>query len=129
MSSSRQPTWTFDDLLDAVPTPNSSARTETADTGVHITVPTRRRWWMKPLSLIMPFRREPKRTLALDSLGREVWEMADGQTPTEMLIDRFAAAHGLSFHEARLSVTQFLRTLTYHGAIVVVAPTKDGETG
>jgi len=129
MSSSPAPNWTFDDLLDAVPTPNSSARTEPAKTGVHITVPTRRRWWMKPLSLIMPFQREPKHTLALDSLGREVWEMTDGRTRTETLIERFAAAHGMSFHEARLSVTQFLRTLTYHGAVVVVAPTKDGETG
>ncbi len=115
-------TWTFDDLLDAVPTPNAAARSKSVENGVHVIVPTRRRWWMKPLSLIMPFKREPSRTLALDALGREVWEHSDGRTRAETIIERFAAAHGLSFHEARLAVSQFFRLLTYHGAIVVVAP-------
>ncbi len=127
MSQSKPTTWTFDDLLDAVPTPNASAQTQPAKTGVHIKVPARRRWWMKPLSLVMPLSREPSRTLALDGLGEEVWALSDGRTRTETIIERFAAAHGLSFHEARLAVTQFLRMLTQHGAIVVVTQPKDGQ--
>lgn len=115
-----QPEWTFDDLLDSRPTPNESVRAgESSVHGLVLRVPLRKRWYMRPpVSWVLPVR--DHRSLALDAIGREVWEMCDGRTTTEAIIERFSLRHYVSFHEARLSVTQYMQVLTRHGLIAMV---------
>jgi hypothetical protein len=72
----------------------------------------------------MPISHE--RAISLDRLGSEVWQACDGRRTVEEIVDLFAAAHDLTFHEARLSVTEFLRLLVLRGLVVVAGPPKTG---
>jgi len=107
-------------ILHAVLVRNEALRIETpGERNLLVYVPLRQRWFMRPpFSWLLRFSKE--RAVALDALGREVWEACDGKMTTERIIERFAARHRLSFHEARLSVMEFLRQLTRRGMIVVV---------
>jgi hypothetical protein len=70
-----------------------------------------------PLTWLLPLSRE--RVVALDAVGREVWQACDGQRTVEEIVEEFAARHRLSFHAARLSVLQFLQQLTRRGIVVM----------
>jgi hypothetical protein len=108
------------DLLDAVPVRNRAVECEReADSELVLRVPLRRRWYMDPpVGWLFPFSRY--RRVALDRLGKEVWQGCDGERTTESIVEGFAARHHLSFHEARLSVMQFLKDLTQRGLVVMV---------
>ena len=114
------------ELLDAVPVPNQAVVCEyESESEAVLTVPVRKRWYMKPpLGYLLPF--GGVRRIGLDRMGREVWKQCDGTTTTEVIVERFAAAHGVRFHEARISILQFLRMLTQRGVIVMAGRTKDG---
>ena len=109
-------------LLKAVPYRNERARVEWNEDGTAlVTVPTRRpRWLVPPLSWILPFR--DQRRIQLDGLGSDVLNMCDGRTPVERIIARLAEANKLTFREAQVPVTQFLKTLTQRGIVAIVAP-------
>jgi hypothetical protein len=112
------------EMLDALPMPNHAVRVEDKGDGALVLhVPIRQRWYNgPPLSWILPFRKE--RSIALDQLGREVWIACDGKRNVEAIVEAFARDHGVSFHEARLGVTEFLRSLTRRGLIIIVGRTK-----
>jgi hypothetical protein len=117
------------ELLDAVPVQNEAVRTEPqAGGGLVLRVPIKRRWYARPpISWILPFSRD--RAVGLDRLGREVWEACDGDRTVEEIVETFSAAHELRFHEARISVMQFLRGLTRRGLVVLVGPSSgEAET-
>ena len=98
------------DLLALVPGRNRAIRVEQRDEGVIIWLKIQRRWWMgPPLGWILPFRSE--KGVALDALGREVFDACDGQRCVESIIEQFAERHRLRFHEAKQSVVTFLRWL------------------
>ena len=83
-----------------------------------IAVPTRRPGWLvPPISWVV--RPPGARTLVLDALGVEIWTLCDGSRTVEAVIDAFAAANGLTFHEARVSVTAYLKSLLRQGALAV----------
>jgi hypothetical protein len=129
MSTTRKkPQLSMNDFLDAVPVPNNSAETvREADDELVLAVPLRKRWYMKaPFSLIFPF--STKKRIGLDLLGKEVWKNCDGVRTAERIIEEFAGAHRLSFHEARLSVMLFLKELTQRGFIVMVGKEHQGAT-
>jgi hypothetical protein len=112
-------------LLLTVPAANGAVRAEPSGDGLLLWVPVRRRWWMgPPLGWLLPFRAE--RGIALDAIGREVWGACDGQRTTEQIIEAFAARHRLRFHEARLSVLTFLKSLVERNLIVLVATEEGG---
>jgi len=124
------------DLLDAVPLRSQTVRGEKRpDGGWLLRIPLRRRWYTRPpLAWLLPISRE--RAIRLDRLGSEVWQACDGRRTVEEIVDLFAAAHDLTFHEARLSVMEFLRRLTLRGLVVVAGRPKaglprprSGETG
>jgi hypothetical protein len=107
----------FDDLLDAIPVRNEATIETRAGKSIRLTVPFRRRWFMgAPFRWLLPLGRG--KTVELDPLGREIWDMIDGRTTAETIFDRFGQNHHLSFHEARLSVTHFFQALANAGAIV-----------
>jgi hypothetical protein len=111
---------TYTDLRDSVPVPNRAVRAgrEQQDGGQVLRIPLKRRWFMRPpLTWLLPLSRE--RVVALDAIGREVWQACDGQRTVEEIVEEFAARHRLSFHAARLSVLQFLQQLTRRGIVVM----------
>lgn len=115
----------IDTLLSAVPVRNESIRFEKhGDDQLLVYVPIKKRWYMgPPLSWIMPLSRD--RVIALDKIGREIWELCDGQHRIEQIVEKFAEHHHLRFHQARLSIMEFLRQLTRRGLIVVVGHQED----
>ena len=127
MTETRERKLTAVEMLDAVPMRNVNVREEDRGGGEwRLFVPLKRRWFTgPPFSWLMPLSRE--RVVALDSLGWEVWRACDGQTRTEQIVEAFAQSHGLTFHEARTSVMQFLRMLTARGLIVMVGNDPEGD--
>ena len=116
------------DLLAAVPVPNHEVRSdEPNDEELRLRVPLRQRWFMRwPFSWVFPFSRE--KVVQLDVLGREVWSACDGEQSMEQIIEDFADRHGVSFHEARLSVSQFMHELMQRGFLVLVgSPKQEAE--
>lgn len=86
-----------------------------------LAVPTRRPGWLvPPLSWVV--RPPATRRVVLDALGAEVWDLCDGKRTVENVIDAFAAGNGLTFHEARVSVTAYLKALVQQGALAVARP-------
>lgn len=115
--------WSYSDLLDSVPVINPDAKYEgLSDGGVYITYRVR----------VSAFRRAPFKWVAkdrpiryqrqLDRIGREIWDMFDGRTKMERIIERFAENHRLSFHESRLAIMTFLKSLVQIGAVQMTRP-------
>ncbi len=61
----------------------------------------------------------PTRTLQLDELGSQVWQMLDGTRTTAELIEQFAETHQVSIQETEQSITLFLRELGKRGLIAL----------
>lgn len=113
-------------LLDGVPVPNGAVRTEIQERGLLLWVPIEKRWWMgPPLGYFLPFRNE--KGIALDALGREIFCACDGIRTTEEIIEGFAKHHRLKFHDARLSVLSFLKSLVERKLVVLVAGKGQGR--
>lgn len=110
------------EVLDLVPLQNTSVRAEARGNAVVLWVPLNKRWWMRgPLSWLLPFRRE--KGVELDALGREVWNVCDGERTLEQIVEEFAQRHKLGFHEARLSVQSFVALLLERNLIVLTQTT------
>lgn len=117
-------------LLDAVPARNAAVRVEERGSALVLWVPIKRRWWTGLIGSLLPLRDE--RGIELDDLGQQVWKLCDGERSLEAVIEAFAEAHQLRFHEARISVMTFVRSLCKRNlmAIVVDQPaTTDREEG
>lgn len=118
---------TYTQMLDAVPTRNVRVMTERHGEELLLKAPVKPRWFLtNPVSrAILPQKKYYK--VALDAVGREVWDACDGRNTVEQIAERFAQRHRLRFHEARMSVSHFLRSLTERGCIVIVVPEDDGR--
>jgi hypothetical protein len=114
-------------MLTATPYPNEAMKIHRTGGGCVAAVPLKRpNWLVPPLSWVLPYSRE--RRVQLDKLGSEVLEACDGRSTVETLIEKFAANHKLSFREAQLAVTQFLRQLTQRGLIAIIGTQEDNQT-
>ena len=105
-------------LLAAVPVGNEAVRREDRGESVVLFLPLKKKWWMPIVSRFLPIRTE--QGFQLDGLGLEVWQACDGQHTTEQIVENFAQRHRLTFHEARLTVLQFLRMLVQRNLVVMV---------
>ena len=112
-------------MLEATPLRNAAAAVEADGAeGLRVTVPTARpRWLVPPLSWLMPVRRT--RRVRLDRIGARVWALCDGARTVEAVVEAFAAAYNLTFHEARVAVTGYLRQLVQRGALAIEMPAED----
>jgi hypothetical protein len=105
-------------MLQAKPLQNKAAQVDWGFENVTVTVPRTKETHLKPpFSWIVPVSRE--RSTKLDKLGRQVWEQCNGRFTTEQIIDNFARTHALTFHEARVSVTGYLKGLIQRGILAV----------
>ena len=105
-------------LLDGIPVANQSVRVEEQTKGLLLWVPVRQRGWMKPLAYFMPIRNE--KGVALDALGQEVFRACDGVRTTETIVEEFAARHQIRFHDARIAVLSFLKSLIERNLVALV---------
>ena len=110
-------------MLTSTPLRNEAAQTEGEEGDrLVVRVPRDRPWWLRiPLvAWIVAVGKE--RRLTLDRLGSEIWNLCDGQRTVEEAIDVFAERHALTFHEARVAVTGYLKALVQRGALAVELP-------
>ena len=116
-----------DSLLQAVPFANQAMEiTRRPDGSTLVSVPIPRPWYLvPPLSWILPFSHQ--RRVEFDRLGSYVLEMCDGKRTVEAMIEKFADDHKLSFREAQLSVSDFLKKLLQRGIIAIVGSEKDAD--
>jgi len=116
-------------MLEARPERNAAARAAAdGEAEVTIAIQTRppRYLSVPPLSWIVPVRKERKVTL--DKLGTEIWRLCDGSMTIEGVVDSFSRSHGLTFHEARVAVTGYVKGLIRHG-VVAIELNEDAWTG
>ncbi len=94
--------------------------------GIRIKVPTKPpRGLFPPLSWLA--RTKPFKILELDALGHQVWRSCGPGKTVEQIIDDFAGTYRLTFHESRVAVTGFIKTLVQRGALVVVMRPPEGS--
>ena len=107
-------------MLRAKPVRNKAAAARRhSEIELRITIPRRRpAFLVAPLSWIV--RPRLSRTIVLDMIGIEIWEQCDGQRNVEEVVDAVARTHRLSFHEARVAVTNYIRLLVERGALAMV---------
>ena len=108
------------EFLAAVPIANQALTIEPrSDGGALISIELKRPWYLvPPISWLLPFGRF--RRVQLDPVGMGVLNLCDGNSPVEKVIEIFAATHKLTFREAQLPVTQYLRLLTQRGILAIV---------
>ena len=113
-------------MLQAVPHRNQAARlvSEEGDGSVTLAVPTKRPAFLfPPISWVIRPRKE--RLTVLDPIGASVWRACDGRQTIEEIVENFAARHRLSFHESRVSVTHYVKSLLQRGVLAVSIGTSD----
>ena len=110
----------WDGMLKAVLIPNQAVKIvkEEADGSLTLAVPTRKPSFFR--GLINWLVRVPQERLTvLDPLGAGIWKACDGKRSVEAIVVRFATFHHLSFHESRVSVTGYVKTLLQRGVLAV----------
>ena len=114
-------------LLKAVPHRNVAMElTHRRDGSTLAALPLRRpKYLVPPISWILPY--SSHRRVNLDRLGAGVLDLCDGRRSVESIIEKFAADHKLSFREAQLSVTQFLKQLSQRGLVAIVGQDEDAK--
>ena len=109
-SLKRQPKISREAMFNSKPTRNSQLEWKTnKDDEVTITLKRADTTKVKILSKI--FWVPEKRTLVLDEIGSQVWEMCDGRTTVGAMIKRLCETHKLNAKEAEISLLSYLRTL------------------
>ena len=108
------------EMLEAVPIRNSAVTVSAGrnQDELNVKVPNKRpRYQVPPICWVVPYR--PYRTFVLDTLGSRLWMLCDGKRSVEKIVDEVARQLNLSFHESRVAVTEYIRTLIRGGALAI----------
>ncbi|NLX05284.1 MAG: PqqD family protein [Phycisphaerae bacterium] len=118
--TAQEPDQSWQKMLLARPVRNAAAKVSACSDGcLRIAIPNLRPWYLfPPISWMV--RPAASKSLVLEGLGAEVWDLCDGRRTVEEVTDCFAARHSLSFHESRVSITGYLRLLVQRGALAMV---------
>jgi hypothetical protein len=106
--------------LDCTPVKNIHVKATRLDTGeVLLTYPAAMRPWLAGLIRRFggPSDRSLTKKLQLDELGTQVWDLIDGRSTVQKVIQCFAEDYQLHLKEAEVSVSRFLRELGRRGII------------
>jgi hypothetical protein len=87
----------------------------TDEGGLRVSGKRREAWWIRLVSLVLPIPRE--RVFELDEVGRELWELCDGEHTLEEMIETFVDRHKLTRAEAEWSLRTYLRDLGKRGMV------------
>ena len=122
----RRPRLTPEQVLTSRPlrNPNLSAE-ELGDGGLRILAQRRDDWWIRLLGALFPIPRQ--RRIELDSVGRQVWELCDGEHTLRQMIDAFQKRHKLTRTEAEWSLRNYLRDLGKRGLVGFAVEKQDEE--
>jgi len=112
----RRPRLTPEEVLRSRPVRNDSLSTEELeDGGLRVHTQRREDWWVKLLGIVFPIPRE--RRLELDVVGRQVWELCDGEHTLREMISIFQERHKLTRAEAEWSLRNYLKDLGRRGLV------------
>jgi len=96
---------------------------ELEDGGLRVVAQRRNDWWIRAISLIFPV--PGQRRIELDSVGKEVWEMCDGEHTLRDMIEKFEKRHKLTHAEAEWSLRNYLRDLGKRGLVGFVVEKRE----
>jgi hypothetical protein len=114
----RRPRFTPEEVLLSRPIRHDGLQTEpTEEGGLRIIIERRREWWVRALSVLLPIPK--RRPIELDPLGKEVWELCDGEHTLRQMIRAFEERHKLSRAEAEWSLRTYLRDLAKRGLVAI----------
>ena len=117
------PRFTPEEVLLSRPVRNAAMSTEpTEEGGLRIIIERRPEWWVKVLSAFLPIPK--RRPVDLDPLGKEVWELCDGEHTLREMVKAFQERHMLSRAEAEWSLRTYLRDLAKRNLVAIAVPRK-----
>ncbi len=122
----RPPRLTPEQVLGSRPIGNPDLATEDLeDGGIRILTQRSRSWPIRLLSLVVTIPRD--RSIELDSVGRQVWELCDGEHTLREMIDLFQKRHKLTRTEAEWSLRNYLKDLGKRGLVGFAVEKRDDE--
>jgi hypothetical protein len=83
--------------------------------GLRVIAPRREAWWVRLLNVVVPIPRE--RIFELDEVGKELWDLCDGEHTLEAMIRSIMDRHRLTRAEADWSLRTYLRDLGKRGLV------------
>ena len=106
----KAPRLTREAMLNSRPARNELIKWEKTDSGeARITVVRQDTWKIRLLSRIFYVPKE--RTITLDEVGTEVWQMCNGRTSVAQMIESLRRTYKLDRKEAEVSLLSYLKTL------------------
>ncbi len=125
----RRPRLTPEQVLSSRPVQNANLETEEMEGGgLRVITHRREDWWVRLLAILFPVPRE--RRVELDSAGKQVWELCDGEHTLKDMIEVFQKRHKLTRMEAEWSLRNYLRDLGKRrlvGFVVEKSEENEGE--
>jgi hypothetical protein len=116
MRIGRRGRLTPEQVLSSRPVQNQSLTTEEMeDGGLRIVGQRSESTWIRLVAALFPIPRERK--IELDSVGRQVWELCDGEHTFREMIGVFQQHHKLTRAEAEWSLRNYLRELGKRGLV------------
>jgi len=115
-------------MLNSLPARNDLLEWEKTDKGeAQITVMRIDSWKVRLLSKLFYVPR--KRTITLDDVGTEIWQMCNGRTSVGQMIEQLRKKYKLDRKEAEVSLLQYLKTLGQKRFVgfVLEANSEDGR--
>ncbi|HCL29847.1 MAG TPA: hypothetical protein DIC52_15580 [Candidatus Latescibacteria bacterium] len=110
LATRKKPRLTREAMMNSRPARNDLLKWEKTETGeAQIKVVRQETWKTRLLSKV--FYIPETRTITLDEVGTEVWQMCDGHTSVEKMIDRLRQRYKLDRKEAEVSLLSYLKTL------------------
>ncbi|SVC16227.1 uncharacterized protein METZ01_LOCUS269081 [marine metagenome] len=110
LATRKKPRLTREAMLNSRPARNELLTWETNETGeAQITVARSESWKTRILSKVFYIPLE--RTITLDSVGTDVWNMCDGDTSVSAMIQGLQDRYKLDRKEAEVSLLSYLKTL------------------
>ncbi|HUU55140.1 MAG TPA: PqqD family protein [Armatimonadota bacterium] len=120
----RRPRVTPEQVLGSRPVRNENLSVEeTEDGGLRIVARRRETWWIRVLNAVLPIPRE--RRIELDVVGKQVWELCDGEHTLKDMIEAFQERHKLTRMEAEWSLRNYLRDLGKRGLVGFVVEKRE----
>ena len=97
-------------MLNSRPARNELVKWKRKDSGeAEITVTRQENWKIRLLSKVFYIPQE--RTITLDEVGTEVWQMCNGGTTVGQMIEKLSDKYQLNRKEAEVSLLAYLKTL------------------
>lgn len=99
-----------------IPVRNDALNAEKRNDGeISVTVERKKLWWVTLLAFI--FYIPKKRTIQLDRIGAEVYEMCNGKNSVDAIVECFREKHKITRRESELSIVAYLRRLGKKGLL------------